>query len=68
MLPLFDLAPGCVPTGQGVIVVGLVSKAEDRDAIPHRDGRGARLQALPVPAGYVDGFLVSLGNNQAFGQ
>ena len=48
-LPFFDLAPGCVPFGQGVIVLGLVSEAKDRDGIPHRDGRGARLQALPAP-------------------
>jgi hypothetical protein len=38
MLPLFDLAPGCVPFGQGVIALGLVSEAENRDGIPHRDG------------------------------
>ena len=39
MLPLFDRAPGCVPSGQGVIVPGLVSETEDRDGLPHRDGR-----------------------------
>jgi hypothetical protein len=32
-LPLFDLAPCCVPFGQGVIVLGLVSEAEDSDGI-----------------------------------
>jgi hypothetical protein len=31
-------------------MLGLVSEAEDRDGIPHRDGRGARLQALPAPS------------------
>jgi hypothetical protein len=40
MLPLFDLAPGCVPFGQGVIVLGLVSAAEDRDDIPPRLASG----------------------------
>jgi hypothetical protein len=47
--PLLHLAPGCVPLGQGSIVLDLVSEAEDRDRIPYGDDRGARLQALPAP-------------------
>ena len=35
LLPLPDLAPGCVPLGQGIVVLDLVSEAENRDGIAY---------------------------------
>ena len=42
ILPLFDLAPGCVPFGQGVIVLGLVSRRRTRRNPEQRRSRRGR--------------------------
>ena len=44
--PLLHLAPGCVPLGQGSIVLDLVSQADKHDGIAQGNGRPARLQPL----------------------
>jgi hypothetical protein len=47
--PLLHLAPGCVPLGQGSIVLDLVSQADKHDRRLHRDGCPTGLQ--PFVAG-----------------
>jgi hypothetical protein len=63
-LPLCDLAPGCVPLGQGILVLDLVSEAEHRDGIAYGHRSLVCFEALVAAPEHESGKVIDAGHEE----